>query len=806
MTICMGCIEKYPDGLDVCPHCGYAKGTPPKEACHLQPETIIYGKYIVGRVLGHGGFGVTYLGYDAQLDRKVAIKEYLPGDFSTRMPGETMLTVYPGEATEQFDAGMQQFIAEAQRLAKFNKIEGVVDIYDTFVENGTGYIVMQCLDGVTVKQMLAANGALPYDTASGIVLKILKTLRDVHKEGVIHRDISPDNIFITKDGDVKLIDFGAARYATTFHSKSLSVILKPGYAPEEQYRSRGNQGPWTDIYAMGATFYKMLTTVTPTESLERAVKDDLQEPSKLGAALPQNVENALMNALNVRVEDRLQSADEFIAAMEDGRAVERVAVKPPKADGLKMPKAAKAALGAAAGVAMLFAVLMGSGALGGGGEQPDASGLGEGMVNVPNVINQDQDDAIELAKQVGLNLVFVGDQTSQLTAAGMVMSHTPGPGIGARVGSEIEGVRSLGKPKVPDVTRKEMADGNYEPMEEAEAVKAIEDALGLQPAVERAFNNVVNEGFVILQTPAAETDYSDGDEVVLVISMGVDPETLIEYTTVPDFVAASAYASIGGMDATYTNAARLAESLGLRVRAGASKYGAQPADTVLAQDTEAGDSVVVDTEITLDVSLGDSVDPNRLMADLSGANDDAGIMRTAADMGLAVFVRHEYNENYAAGMICRVEQDPSNGSGEGETAANLGAPLSALKPIFVYVSDGKVPANVSMSLSESLSATMSESVSQSDAESANLSQSEASESAAMSEALSASVLTSKSISSSRAATATAPQTTTRAQPQITTTAQPTTEQPQTTTPAADTQAPTLPPSVSKEAPTLPGAR
>lgn len=159
---------------------------------------------------------------------------------------------------------------------------------------------------------------------------MLYALEDVHKAGIIHRDIAPDNIFITNDGKVKLLDFGAARYATTLHSKSLSVILKPGYAPEEQYRTRGNQGPWTDVYAMAATLYRAVTGVIPEDSLERTANDTVKEPSKLGIKLPQNIENAIMNALNIKAEDRIQSAKEFADALAGEIELERVIIKQKK--------------------------------------------------------------------------------------------------------------------------------------------------------------------------------------------------------------------------------------------------------------------------------------------------------------------------------------------------------------------------------------------------------------------------------------------------------------------------------------------
>jgi len=219
---------------------------------------------------------------------------------------------------------LNQFIREAQRLAMLNRFDGVVDIYDAFTENNTAYIVMQFLDGLTVKQMLDANGHIPYGTAREILLRVLRTLKLVHLEGLIHRDIAPDNIFITSQGEIKLLDFGAALLGSETSPRGASVILKPGYAPEEQYRNGGNQGPWTDLYAAAATFYKMVTGITPPESQERLESDKLKRPSQCGVDLPQGVEDALMAALAIRSAERARTVDAFALALERGPAPEPV--------------------------------------------------------------------------------------------------------------------------------------------------------------------------------------------------------------------------------------------------------------------------------------------------------------------------------------------------------------------------------------------------------------------------------------------------------------------------------------------------
>ncbi len=445
MLRCMGCMAEIPEGNTTCPHCGYARGTPAREAYHLAPESILQGRYIIGRVLGYGGFGVTYIGWDASLERIVAVKEFLPSTFATRLPGNTTVSVYDGEATTQFSAGLQRFVSEAQTLAQFNGIPGIVDIYDSFAGNNTAYIIMQYLKGRDVKDMLAANGPLPYEQARDIILRVCDTLAPVHAKNIIHRDISPDNIYMTDTGEIKLLDFGAARYESAANSKSLSVILKAGYAPEEQYRSRGEQGPWTDVYALAATFYKMLTGQTPTDSMERAIRDELKEPSKAGAVLPQSADNAIMNALNVRKADRTQSVAAFKEALlADG--VERVKVKQRSTGASRVPVAARVAII----VSVLFVVALGLYAAAGGfsGETiyiggtklEDTYGTAEreGYATVPRLAGLPQEEAQAALEELGLAMEVSGSTFSSGKPSMQVFSQEPAAGQQLELGGTVQ--------------------------------------------------------------------------------------------------------------------------------------------------------------------------------------------------------------------------------------------------------------------------------------------------------------------------------------------------------------------------------
>ena len=310
MHLCMGCMKEITEDCKVCPHCGYRQDSQ-EPGNYLAPGTILRNKYLIGRVLGIGGFGITYIGYDCIVKRKVAIKEFFPGSLATRNQGIQKVTVYSGEAGKQFAAGLESFLLEARQLAEFSSVPEIVNIYDYIRENDTGYIVMEFLEGQTVAEMISGGRKLSYGEAEYIILRVLSCLSIIHTAGIIHRDISPDNLFITKDLQVKILDFGAARYAAAEASRSLSVILKPGYAPEEQYRSRGEQGTWTDIYAVGATFYRMLTGTKPPEALERLMDDKLQPPSQFCAELTLAKEKVLLASLAVKKENRIQTAEEF---------------------------------------------------------------------------------------------------------------------------------------------------------------------------------------------------------------------------------------------------------------------------------------------------------------------------------------------------------------------------------------------------------------------------------------------------------------------------------------------------------------
>lgn len=283
-----------------------------KNLYSLQRNTELIGRYVIQEVLGQGGFGITYLGIDKLYGNKAAIKEYYPQEIAMRKAQyEDVVTVTSIEEKNNYDKGKKRFLDEAQVMARFNKNEGIVKILDFFEANNTAYIVMEYLEGITLKQYLGKYGVIQFRNLIEMMLPLLEALIEIHSQGLIHRDISPDNIMVQHNGKVKLMDFGAARDYTESGNKSLSVILKPGYAPPEQYQTHGVQGPWTDIYALCATIYKCLTGITPPDAIARVMDDKFKEPDQLDGKLSPDIKKILWKGMNIFPEERYQDIVEF---------------------------------------------------------------------------------------------------------------------------------------------------------------------------------------------------------------------------------------------------------------------------------------------------------------------------------------------------------------------------------------------------------------------------------------------------------------------------------------------------------------
>ena len=285
----------------------------------LRKGTRLIGRYTVEGVLGQGGFGITYLGMDELHKKKVAIKEFFPQGIVTRnIEYEDTVTVTLVGEKENYDKGKERFLKEAQTMAMFIKDKGIVKALDFFEINNTAYIVMEYLEGVTLKQYLRENKRIDAEDLVELLVPLIEALDEIHSQGLIHRDISPDNIMVLPDGRIKLMDFGAARDYTEFGEKSLSIVLKPGYAPPEQYQTHGVQGPWTDIYALCATMYKCITGENPPDAIDRLVDDHLKKISAFGISVSPQIEKAIIKGMSVAAKDRYQNVGDFCEDLYGG--------------------------------------------------------------------------------------------------------------------------------------------------------------------------------------------------------------------------------------------------------------------------------------------------------------------------------------------------------------------------------------------------------------------------------------------------------------------------------------------------------
>lgn len=285
----------------------------------LKPGVILKERYKIEEVIGAGGFGITYRAWDPLLQSYVAIKEYYPSGIATRSADSSKVCVPVGLEQREYHRGRIRFLKEAQDVARFQSEPNIVSIYDYLEENDTAYMVMEYLHGCTLKQYIREHGGrLDTDHILHICLSVLDALAVVHKAGMIHRDISPENIFICEDLTVKLIDFGAAKQVYLDGEQTMSVVLKPGYAPPEQYAKKDKQGPWTDIYALGATLYFAATGEKPEESFGRALEDTIKPVCVVNLEIPMYLSKVIMQAMSVKIENRYPTVEAMREALLDG--------------------------------------------------------------------------------------------------------------------------------------------------------------------------------------------------------------------------------------------------------------------------------------------------------------------------------------------------------------------------------------------------------------------------------------------------------------------------------------------------------
>ncbi len=319
---CYGCFSPKKNDFQ-CEICGYVhKPQNEQEHSHLPAGTELNGRYIVGKVIGAGGFGITYIAFDPKLRVRLAIKEFFPRSIASRNETTYEIRPYGEEEEKEFRNGLKYFLNEARSAAMFETNQNVVGVKDMFEEYNTAYMVMPYISGIPFDAYLLQNGeTVNFKTALSILAPVMEALSAVHDANLLHRDISPENIFITDEGIPKLIDFGSARPTVASDTLSMTPVIKEGYAPLEQYSRQGEQGPWTDIYSMAATLYRAVSGKIVPPAMERFTDDKLLDLSTVCDDIPGYAVKAVEKALSLRSGDRFQSMTEFLNALTKGKEV-----------------------------------------------------------------------------------------------------------------------------------------------------------------------------------------------------------------------------------------------------------------------------------------------------------------------------------------------------------------------------------------------------------------------------------------------------------------------------------------------------
>lgn len=321
---CVGCMKPL-TAEGRCAYCGLQQDKyRPIPRC-LRPGMCLRDRYVLGRVLGEGSFGIGYIAWDCLLDTVVAIKEYFPASLVSRHISEededTNVYIYEKRESQKYQESLKKYLGEAKSLSAYYDLDGIVSVRDFFYANNTAYIVMGYVDGISVKEYVEKNGPIEGEKFLRMLEPVIQSLAKVHQTGVLHRDISPDNMLLTRDEKLVLIDFGAARKENINMTRSMTVVFKRGFSPEEQYRTRGQQGAWTDVYALCATAYYALTGKAPDESIQRVLEDDMPSLTEMtDVDLPMQQKRAFMKGMTVDFHHRYQTMDELYQGLyQQGR-------------------------------------------------------------------------------------------------------------------------------------------------------------------------------------------------------------------------------------------------------------------------------------------------------------------------------------------------------------------------------------------------------------------------------------------------------------------------------------------------------
>ena len=316
---CFKCMKEIDEHTFLCPHCGFDNEHIDGPEYAMKPGTILHEQYLIGTVLGQGGFGITYVGYDISLELKVCIKEYYPmGQVSRSSEISNTVNWNRTQITqEQWENSCRNFIKESQRVERIFTLPGIVRIRNTFFENDSAYIVMDYIDGITLKDKLKQSGPMTFEECRKLFVPLMKSLEDLHRQNVIHRDISPDNIMVAEDGRLWLLDLDASKAIEDLQEGMSKLVMKKGFSPPEQYSTGVEIGPWTDVYALTATMYYCITGKLMPDALDRMMKSmEISFDDGYGKELTPEMKEIFKKGMDVKRESRIQTVSELREALE----------------------------------------------------------------------------------------------------------------------------------------------------------------------------------------------------------------------------------------------------------------------------------------------------------------------------------------------------------------------------------------------------------------------------------------------------------------------------------------------------------
>lgn len=507
VKICLGCLREISIHSGICPYCGFdpLKSENPR---FLRAGTRLAKRYTVGKTLGEGGFGITYTGYDNKEKRPVAIKEYFPANIVSRDTNSgrsQKISCFDGKDGKYFQEGIERFKKEAKTLEKAAFCNHVVQIYDYFEENETGYIVMEYVPGITVWQQVEKQGVFRPGEMLALLEPLMRDLQKLHEKGLLHRDISPDNMILRPDGVVKLIDFGAARKAEVDaqgSQKSMTVVVRQQYAPREQFSRNGRQGPWTDIYSLSATMYYMLTGKVPVSALERESEMaswKMQENlNRISPALAEVLEKGMA----FQPEDRYSDFTVFLHALKEAVPMEKERTRIEKTVYFNREKKGRKVLPLwkkrriLIGVSAACILVLGSAIAWQkmSGEKtatvtetvhmtsPEPSAETEALITMPRVEGERLEEALQRIKQADDSLSVVVEKQYSETAKDRIVSQSIAPGEQYKKGNKTDVTivvsKGIEKVKVPNVVGKSLSEA-----------KAVLKASGLKISLKKVFSN-----------------------------------------------------------------------------------------------------------------------------------------------------------------------------------------------------------------------------------------------------------------------------------------------------------------------------